>query len=59
MDEQFKSFVKLVSRMRDAQKEYFKYRTKTALSASISLEQKVDKFIKDNKDNNKQLSLNF
>ena len=59
MDEQFKSFVKLVSRMREAQREYFKYRTKTALSASISLEYKVDKFLKDNNENNKQLSLNF
>ena len=59
MDEQFKSFVILVSRMRDAQKEYFKYRTITALKASISLEHKVDKFIKENKDDNKQLSLNF
>ena len=43
----FKEFVHLVSKMRSAQKLYFKTRTKDALRESIRIEVRVDSFIQD------------
>lgn len=40
-----KSFYKLVASMRRAQKEYFKYRTRTALTMAKNLEKQVDEEI--------------
>lgn len=39
-------FYKLVKRMRDVQKEYFKVRSKSSLKRSIALEHEVDVEIK-------------
>lgn len=41
-----KEFYALVERMRNAQKEYFRTRDKSALSASKQLEREVDEAIK-------------
>lgn len=39
-------FLVLVDKMRTAQKEYFKFKTKTDLKRSIALEAKVDEQLK-------------
>lgn len=40
-----KSFFELVASMRRVQKEYFKYRTRTALTLAKNLEKQVDEEI--------------
>lgn len=51
------NFAQLVKEMRDAQKEYFKHRTQSALSRSKELERKVDEELNRLVGNSQQLGI--
>ena len=58
MEDNFKKFVRLVERMRQAQKDYFRMRDSNALRISKQIEREVDLAIREYlNDGNKQGSL--